>query len=178
MISLELAKKHLVVDHDEDDVLIQGLIKAAYLHAENKTNTCFEPKEVTITLDHLPHGAEPIKLDVTPVREVVEFSFVDPQGDTLELPAETMRLDKRPLYPTLAPQFGTSWPKTIAEPESVHITLAVGYEETPADAQAAMLLMIGNWYANRESVVIGTISSSLPMGVSMLLEPYMIRSIG
>lgn len=40
------------------------------------------------------------------------------------------------------------------------------------DLVTAMLLLIGTWYANRESVVVGSISSELPMGVKALIEPY------
>lgn len=41
------------------------------------------------------------------------------------------------------------------------------------DITAAMLLLIGHWYANRESVVVGTTTSSeLPMAVESLISPY------
>lgn len=36
----------------------------------------------------------------------------------------------------------------------------------------AMLLLIGHWYESREAVVIGSISSELPMAVEALLTPY------
>lgn len=40
---------------------------------------------------------------------------------------------------------------------------------------AACLLILGNLYANREDVVIGTISSELPKGSTSLLMPYRIK---
>lgn len=40
---------------------------------------------------------------------------------------------------------------------------------------AACLLILGSLYANREDVVIGTISSVLPKGSSSLLTPYRIE---
>ena len=40
--------------------------------------------------------------------------------------------------------------------------------------RAACLLITGNLYANREDVVVGTISSDLPMGSRTLLTPYRI----
>lgn len=40
--------------------------------------------------------------------------------------------------------------------------------------RAAMLLTLGHLYANREDVVIGTISSVLPLGSRALLAPYRI----
>jgi len=179
MITLALAKKHLnAEEHNEDDTLIEALIKAAYRYAENKTGTCFEPKEITLVLDSLPPGAGKLELQHTPVREVSSFSYVDPTGQTQDINPAELRLDTRPVMPTLAPKFGSQWPALIAEPESVTITLAVGYEQTPEDAQAAMLLLIGHLYANREGVVIGTITSTVPYGVDALLAPYTFVRIG
>lgn len=178
MITLALAKKQVnAEEHDLDDTLIQGFIDAAYQYAENKTGTCFKPREITIVLDSLPSGSEKLTLDYTPVREVTGFTYVDPTGQTQDIATAELRLDTRPLYPTLAPKFGSQWPALIAEPESVSIALSVGYEETPADAQAAMLLLIGHLYANREATAAVALSA-VPLGVDMLLAPYTIARIG
>ncbi|MFT7337626.1 MAG: hypothetical protein ACI92B_000948 [Marinobacter maritimus] len=40
------------------------------------------------------------------------------------------------------------------------------------DITTAMLLLIGHWFVNRESVVIGTITAELPMAVDALITPY------
>ncbi|MBI46752.1 MAG: hypothetical protein CMG91_04685 [Marinobacter sp.] len=40
------------------------------------------------------------------------------------------------------------------------------------DITTAMLLLIGHWYVNRESVVVGAITSELPMAVEALISPY------
>lgn len=40
------------------------------------------------------------------------------------------------------------------------------------DLTTAMLLLIGHWYANREAVVIGSITSDVPMAVDALISPY------
>lgn len=42
---------------------------------------------------------------------------------------------------------------------------------TKAIEQGALLL-IGHWYANRESVVIGTITAELPMATNALWKPH------
>ena len=39
------------------------------------------------------------------------------------------------------------------------------------DVEQAILLLVGHWYANREAVVIGTISSAVPLAVDRLLWP-------
>ncbi|MBY6102304.1 head-tail connector protein [Marinobacter nauticus] len=40
------------------------------------------------------------------------------------------------------------------------------------DITAAMLLLIGHWYVNRESVVVGSITAEVPMAVDALICPY------
>ncbi|MFP5432845.1 MAG: head-tail connector protein [Alphaproteobacteria bacterium] len=42
--------------------------------------------------------------------------------------------------------------------------------------KAAILLLVGHWYANREAVVTGTIATQLPMAVDALLAP--LRRVG
>lgn len=178
MITLEDAKAHLRVQHAAEDALITALIDSAYRHAETRTGRIFDTATRTLVLDGFGSTTGAIELPWTPVQSVDSVEYVDPDGITQTLLAPPLRLDTRPLYPVLLPQWDTDWPATIDEPESVTITATVGMAETPGDVRAALLLLIGNLYENRESVVIGTISSELPMGVSMLLDPYKIPRIG
>lgn len=39
------------------------------------------------------------------------------------------------------------------------------------DVEQAVLLLVGHWYANREAVVTGTISTAVPLAVDRLLWP-------
>ena len=45
------------------------------------------------------------------------------------------------------------------------------------DVRTAMLLLIGHWYANREAVNIGNITSAVPFAVEALLQPYRIYGV-
>ncbi len=45
------------------------------------------------------------------------------------------------------------------------------------DIRSAMLLLIGHWYANREAVNIGNITSSIPFAVESLLQPHRIYGL-
>lgn len=40
------------------------------------------------------------------------------------------------------------------------------------DITVAMLLMINHWYVNREAVIVGSITATLPMAVESFLWPY------
>lgn len=60
---------------------------------------------------------------------------------------------------------------------------STGYQDDPEplllsdDVKNAMLLLIGQWYANRENAVIGSSFSSQPLAVSALLQPYRIYGL-
>ncbi|MBB3142822.1 head-tail connector protein [Halomonas organivorans] len=186
MITLAEAKLHLrlITSPDEaesytaEDGLIQALIDAAYRHAEERTRQVFQQVERTLALDGFPAGDGAIALPWTPVASVDSVDYIDPAGTNQSLDANALRLDARPLYPTLAPQWGSEWPSTIDEPESVTLTATTGPDTTPPDVRAALLLLIGHFYENREAVAIGTIATDIPLGVEMLLAPHIIHAVG
>ncbi|MEQ7870743.1 head-tail connector protein [Chromohalobacter salexigens] len=186
MIELADAKLHLrlidsIADADSytaEDTLIQALIDAAVGYAENHTQTRIKSATVSQVLDGFPAKDGAIELPWSPVIAVESLDYIDPEGLEQTLDATALRLDTRPVMPTLAPQYGTDWPSVIDEPESVTITATVGYETIPPDIRVALLLLVGHWYENREQVITGTITSEVPMGVAALLSPYRIHAVG
>lgn len=48
----------------------------------------------------------------------------------------------------------------------------------PEIIKQAILLTIGNFYQNRNSVVIGRIATELPMNVKWLLDTYKVQIVG
>lgn len=42
----------------------------------------------------------------------------------------------------------------------------------PKDVQAAVLLLVGHWYENRESVIVGTSAVEVPLTVQAILAPH------
>ena len=185
MLTLTRAKLHLrlaITEEDaeaytDEDAIIQGLIDSAYRHAEHYTQAALLSRTETLVLDAFPVGSGKIELPWAPVDAIESLEYIDPDGNGQPLDAQALRLDTRPIYPTLAPQWGTEWPRTTDEPECITITVTVGYAQTPPDIEVALLLLIGHWYENRESV-----SSSghqeVPMGVDMLLAPHRIHAVG
>ena len=71
--------------------------------------------------------------------------------------------------------YNQEWPDTRERLNAVKITCTVGFASAaavPEDIKAAIKLMIGHLYANRESVVVGRIATELPMGVKFLLDNH------
>ena len=82
---------------------------------------------------------------------------------------------------TLAYDLALQDQRLLLRPSSGHgrpveITFTAGYGGTaaavPAAIRQAMLLLIGQWYDNREAVTVGAAGSPMPMAVDALLAPY------
>ena len=70
-----------------------------------------------------------------------------------------------------------SWPTDVdAEEEAIRINYTVGAVNQLANQ--AIKLMVAHWFENREAVVIGTISSKLPIAIDSIirsLKSYAVR---
>lgn len=51
-----------------------------------------------------------------------------------------------------------------------------GTGETPERLRLAALMLVADWFANREAVTVGNIVTPMPHGVQWLAQPY--RSLG
>lgn len=54
----------------------------------------------------------------------------------------------------------------------IHAEYIAGYEEIPAQVRQAILMLIGHWYDNRTSVMVGTTSAKVEMATDVLLRAY------
>jgi len=155
-VDLALAKQHLRVDDDEQDFLISAYLNAAMAWVENHTGKLLTRREVAqpetrfgayITLNHGPDPAD------------VEIVYSDGGGDQIIADARVVR-DR--LYPA------SGWP-SISTPAMIIVSYVAGYAETPADLDAAVLLLTGDFFANREA---GTATPAVTAAVQALCSPY------
>lgn len=186
-VSLDAAKLHLRVDHDDDDVLIASLIQAAIDHLDGWNGIlgrCLAEQTWRQDFDTL---APCLPLPLGPVIEIVSVDYVDinAQARTLSSESYSLRIDAG----GRAQIDLTSWPSSI----SASATYRAGYvtiPETPADGESpaipaestvpaaiktAITMLVGHWYANREATMTGVLSM-VPMAIDALVSPY--RRVG
>lgn len=74
----------------------------------------------------------------------------------------------------------STWPATSLNREDVVvITMTVGYgaaTAVPAAIKQAILMIVGHWFANRETVNVGNITTELPFSAAAMLAPF--RRVG
>lgn len=184
-VTLAELKAHLrVIERDgngnvlpyEDDTLIEAYIKAAVDHLDGWAGILGRAL-VTQTWRQDFAGFGCLRLALGPVASVTSVTYFDAANETQTLPSATyVRLtDARGTYLGLAPN--ASWPRTFARQDAVSVNYVAGQAaaDVPAAIKTAIMLLVGNWYANREAAT-ETAMSVLPLGVQALLAPY--RRVG
>lgn len=176
-VTLDEARAHLVVDIAEDDTLIGSLITAARQMAESFTGRAFVSRTLQLYFDHFPAN-ENIYLPFPPVVSVTSVTYTDTNGDSQTFSASLYDTDLKGQPGRV--QVKDLWPSTDHVPNAVCVEYVAGYgsaTDVPQAVKQAMLLIIGDLYEHRESIIIGTVSNQLPQTAEMILWPYRDLSI-
>lgn len=167
LVSLPDAKAHLRVTESDEDGLIESYIAAAsawidgpagWLGRSIGLQTLELRTNVFASCDRLPYG---------PVISITSVKYVDAQG--VEQTVDPAHYEV--VEDGLAAASGFSWPSHRGDAEGVRVRYVAGEPGFAPQVRQAVLLLVGQWFRNRMSVVVGTISSQLPFGVDALLSP-------
>jgi len=179
-ISQAEAKLHLKVDGNDDNDLIDSLIVAARQVCEANTWRGLVPNGAAVEkFDSWP--ATCFRLKDAPLISVTSIAYIDANGDSQTMSSDDYDVDTttEPGQITLA--YGATWPSARSQHHAITITYVSGYEaatDVPDAIKAAMKLLIGTWYDNRESVVVGQRLSAMtmPHAVELLLSTQTLRN--
>lgn len=193
-VALDLARKHLRVYHTDEDTCIQTLVDAAvaFIEGPNGIGLALSPQKWRLSLDSFYtryggvgygngygysyigglNGA--IAIPLGPVTSVESISYADDTGATHTLPPTSYVVDVETSPSRVTPPYGGMWPITIAFPGAVKIDFTAGFAKAPADIVAAILLLVGHWFENREAVKAGERAAAIevPFTVDAILDKY------
>lgn len=171
-VSLAEIKLHLRIEPDvsaEDD-LLSSLIKAARLHAERVTGKALVTQTWKLVLDSFPPWE--IEFPKPPLQSITSIVYLDSNGDSQTLDASAYRVVATSEPGIVEPAYGEAWPSTYDVTGGIAITFVCGMGLAAAvsdDIKAAIKLMVGHWYRNREEVSAGGLSQ-VPMAAELLLQ--------
>ena len=173
-LSVPALKQHLRVDHTEDDQLIEIYLRAAVSLVQDRTGRALLPTTWRLSRDDFPCDLGPIWLPRSPlisITSVVYTSATD--GTTVTMPStDYVATDGEP--PSVCPAVGKYWPADVVPfRRSVQtVTFQSGYADSdtcPATLVAAVYLMVGHLYENREAISDMTLKA-VPLGFDALCE--------
>lgn len=174
-VTIDEVKEFLVIEAEDVlyDQLLARFITSARMQAEAVTGTRLVQQTVRIgasewfDLEVLPIG---------PVLSVTSIAYDDTTGTEQLLAAEDWELFGAGLSNGIRRSIGAAWPAALRRQDAIRVTLEVGYDAVPEPVATAILIMIADLYAQRESFVVGTIAAKVPtsMQVEALLANYRI----
>jgi uncharacterized phiE125 gp8 family phage protein len=181
-VTLAEAKAHLRVVDSDDDTLIAGYIAAATNSTEAFLGRALIDQTWDLYLDSFPSNTThlEIKIPKPPLIEVTQIAYDDSNGDEQIIATGNYYVDTVSEFGWVVPQGGLSWPAPIDAINSVRVRFRAGYLDTnsppgnavPGDIKSAVLLTIGSFYEQRDSMVVGTVVYQLPWGVEQLLRQH------
>jgi uncharacterized phiE125 gp8 family phage protein len=173
-VTLSEVKAHLRVDHTDEDTLIGALIPAARQLAEQYSRRAFITRTLDAVLDCWP-GDDEISLPYPPLIGITSITYTDTDGNPGTMASGDYYVDavSQPGRVILAD--GAAWPDaTLRTRAGITVRYTAGYgaaADVPQIYKAAILLLIGHLFENREAVTVGAglTATPLPLAVEALL---------
>ena len=171
-ISVADAKRHLRVEHNDDDLLIKRLIETAVAMVD-VTGVLGKAMITQTWREWYSPNPSQIVLSLGPVQSVSAIKYYDAdnvlQTDTLSNYFVLGTSGRT----TIKPKSGFTWPTTFVRDDAIAIEYVIGYGDTfrdvPSTVRHALFMLVAHHYENRENELIGTISKTLPFGFEALL---------
>lgn len=183
-ITLAEGKAHLRVDYTDDDDMIEELIKSATDYCDGPTGflgRALIEQTWELVLDAFPDDDEEIKIPMPPLIEVESVKYDDAAGDEQTMSTADYTVDNVSEPGWVLPV--GSWPSTFDGVNAVRIRFRCGYldsssppvENVPGSIKAAIKLILGNLYANRETIILGQTVYEIPLTAERLLRKHRIH---
>jgi uncharacterized phiE125 gp8 family phage protein len=175
-ISVADVAEYLRVDNvNADQSLISALITAARQYLEQYLN---RPIAMQTLEEALTGWANPIVLDSS-LQSVTTIKYLDVNGAEQTLAANQYLVDTYAEPAQITPAYNVTFPDLYAVPNNIKVRYVAGYTSgsspntnpLPNPLRFAMMLVIGDLYANREAAVTGTTYTVNPT-VQNLLQFY------
>jgi uncharacterized phiE125 gp8 family phage protein len=179
-VSLAEAKLHLRVDGDDEDMLVESLLDAAVQYLDGWSGIlgrCLITQQWAVSMGAWPIC--PLRLPFPGIRAVT-VAYADPAGADQSVDAALFQTYDDARGTIISFRSGFDAPSLQDErADAATISFTAGYGDGPADIpaplRAAILLLVGHWYQNRELAADANIGE-LPFAVSALIAPF--RRVG
>jgi uncharacterized phiE125 gp8 family phage protein len=176
LIALDAVKKHLKVEHSDEDDLIQGYLDAsidALNGPEGWLGRTLRPSIVTARIDNFDDGT--IRLPLPPVKSIIAVEVMDTPGKWSVVDDATWSFEDGSM--DVISRGG--WPRPCVSSRGIRVLYKAGYDVLPAPIRAAVLLMVGDLYMNRETTVPSSNASKVPMSTTVqnLLRGFQVYQV-
>ncbi len=174
-LALPDVKKHLNVDHENDDSYISDLIEFVHDYAKRICNRAIISSTWAYCLDQFPtKNSGLILLPRGKVSSVTSVKYYDDDGALNTIASTNYQTVLAKVPAEIVPVSGYYWPVAGDRLAAVEITYVAGWAASavPASLKRAMLLHINHLYDVRAPVILGTNYSKMPFSMSSLYSIF------
>ena len=179
-ITLIEAKNFLRVDLDDDDTYISSLITSAREYCESITMRALGTQDFELILDNFPSIKDFFEIPRPPLQKINTAQYRNSFGEIKDIDPLTILFDYDTEPGRIVLAYNRFWPIFIPYPAgAVIINYTAGYNvqnPMPIGIKQAMLLLIGQWYTNREPMVDRRLTE-LKYSIDALLAPYRVLTL-
>lgn len=155
-------KAHLRVDGAGEDALIDGFQAAAVAHIERTCGLALEQQTWRVSFDAF---CQVLRLPIRPALQITGITLRNDEGQLSTVDSDDYALLSDSIGPYARTKDDYTAPGDLYEAGAVTVTWTAGHPETPASGEtpaisnvpaalkAAVLLLVGDLYANREAKV-------------------------
>jgi uncharacterized phiE125 gp8 family phage protein len=171
-VTLDEAKLFARVDGTADDALVTSLIVSARQNVEGQTGRSLIDQTRTATLDFLPNANE-YELAFRPISSVTSIKAYNDDGtsEAVDVGSDIIVDESNARIALKADAASITGDRQM---EVFEIVYVAGYGATAADvpewAKTAIKMLVSHYYENRETVALGTIATTIPMHVQLLID--------
>jgi uncharacterized phiE125 gp8 family phage protein len=174
-VLLAEVKAQLRIEHPDDDLMIDRLIKTAVAYTDAKG--ALGHAMITQKWGQWVNSVPPqyVRLAMGPLIEVTAVQYYDIDGALQTDTLSNYEITGTDFTTRIGPKFGFNWPVTQDRADAIRIEYTAGYGATsasvPETLRHAMMLLIGHWYDNRENTMMDELSN-IPYGFDMLVDMH------
>ena len=170
------AKAFLKVDISDDDTIIDNLVAAATESCQIYTNQYFID---TVVTQYCDNWKEFYSLYKSPVDSITSVKYYDSNNVLQTLDSDVYILDDSYQPARIGLEVNGTLPSLADRINAVEVKYTVGYgtasTDVPEGIRTAIILTVGNWYENRQTVITGRTATELPLSSQYLLDQYKIQ---
>lgn len=172
-VSRDECKKHLRVDGTDEDTLIDIYLAAAVSHLDGEDGWLGRAIVAQTWAQDFDAFARLIRLGLSPVTAISSVKYYDVAGVLQTVDPASYALINGADAPEVRFDVDYSFPGVRADLPVLTVTFVAGYgddSDAPAPIKAAILLMVGDMFQNREAKVETSLMDNST--VHRLLDPY------
>ena len=176
-VTLSDAKAHLRLDHDSEDTLLSGLIRAARDEVEKSTGLALMDQSWRLALDRWPRNGRAL-IGKHPVKEILSVTAYGPDGEASLIDPDTYEFDGLSRPARL--HFNQPGARLRAM-NGIEIDFTAGFGEAGPDVpdllRRAILVLVAHWFEFRAAFGPGDQPVSFPVGYERMLAGYRARRL-